>query len=307
MAMWKIHLKHLLSRSWNVALHAGSSTAISVFLLSLGAIVLGFALTCAYEWNKGGRTMTAFRNTWKQAPPYVCAFLAVVFLWIGLFGWATVKTIYVDHENLVAAAEQARLLRGQGQPKASPPITAQATSEGQPKTTTHIEQKGNGNIANPGTLAAPIKQGDCGVVQNGGSNNIASPNCSPLVRVLTNAQKQGIGEFLKTVPLSVQVSIGGVYGSGDADNYAGEFFPLFAGRHLANQSSPSIRSGFPAAFVGVFVATPTDDDPASAYRNALVDELNSLGITAHKANGSKVPSGNLELLIGFRPEEVRQP
>jgi hypothetical protein len=130
-------------------------------------------------------------------------------------------------------------------------------------------------------------------------------NYAPPIRTLSDAQKRGIEEFLRTIPSSVQVSIGSVYGSGDADNYAGEFFPLFVERHLENQSLPSIRTGFSAIFTGVFVCTPTDDDPASPYRNALVDKLNSLGITAQRANGSKVPSGNLELLIGFRPEEVR--
>jgi hypothetical protein len=127
----------------------------------------------------------------------------------------------------------------------------------------------------------------------------------PPIRTLSDAQKRGIKEFLKTIPSSVQVSIGSVYGSIDADNYAGEFFPLFVGRHLENQNLPSIRTGFSAMYTGVFVCTPTDDDSASPYRNALVDRFNSLGITAQKANGCKIPSGNIELLIGFRPEEVR--
>jgi hypothetical protein len=171
-----------------------------------------------------------------------------------------------------------------------------------PKATTHIRQHGNRNTANPGTVAAPIKQGDCGVVQNGGSNNIASPNCSPPIRSLTDAQKRAITEFLKTIPSSVQVSIGSVYGSHDGDLYANDFFPLFDGRHLENATL--IRTRFPATFTNVFVATPTNDDPASIYRSALVEELNALGIAARPADGSKVPSGDLELIIGFSPEEV---
>ena len=42
-----------------------------------------------------------------------------------------------------------------------------------------IRQSGKTNTANPGVNTASIQQGDCGVVQVGGSNNTASPNCTP--------------------------------------------------------------------------------------------------------------------------------
>jgi hypothetical protein len=42
-----------------------------------------------------------------------------------------------------------------------------------------IRQGGKGNTANPGTNTGPVNQGNCGVVQLGGSNNTASPNCAP--------------------------------------------------------------------------------------------------------------------------------
>jgi hypothetical protein len=93
------------------------------------------------------------------------------------------------------------------------------------------------------------------------------------------------------MPKSVLVAIGSVIGSGDGDNYALLFFPLFDGRHLNNQTIPAIRTGFPATFTGVFVATGSEDDSASQYRNGLVDTLVRLGIPARRANGSKVASG----------------
>ena len=123
-------------------------------------------------------------------------------------------------------------------------------------------------------------------------------------RTLTVDQKRGIAAFVKTLPQSVLVSVGGVYGSADAVSYAGEFVPLFDGRHLDNQTIPAIRTGFPITFTNVFVASPSDSDPACKYRDAFVGALIQLGIQARPANGSKVPPGNLELLIGFRPEEV---
>jgi hypothetical protein len=108
-----------------------------------------------------------------------------------------------------------------------------------------------------------------------------------------------------TIPQSVLISVGGVYGSADAASYAGEFLPLLDRHHLDNQMSAAIRTGFPIIFTNVFVATTTDNDPAVPYRDAFVSALNKLGIPASKANGSKVPSGDLEIIIGYRPEEVR--
>jgi hypothetical protein len=156
-----------------------------------------------------------------------------------------------------------------------------------PRSAVNINQQGRDNIAQVGNYnSAPI--------------TAAIP-----FRVLTEDQKRGIAEFLNTLPPSVLVTIGGVYGCGDAVSYAGEFFPLFQARYLDNQTSPSIRTGFPTTFTDVFVATRTEEDSATKYRNAFADALNGLGIPAHRANGSTVPPGDLDFLVGFRPQEVK--
>jgi hypothetical protein len=129
---------------------------------------------------------------------------------------------------------------------------------------------------------------------------------TPPKRTLTETQKQGIKDFLQNIPQTVLITVGSVYGSGDGDMYANQFFPLFDGRHYEHQSAASIRTGFPAEFTGVFVATVTEDDPAVAYRDAFVRKLADLGINAAASNGSKVTKGNLELIIGYRPEEVKE-
>jgi hypothetical protein len=49
-----------------------------------------------------------------------------------------------------------------------------------PKVSITIRQ-GKGGTANPSVIAAPIIQHDCGVVQNGGTGNTASPTCNPPV------------------------------------------------------------------------------------------------------------------------------
>jgi hypothetical protein len=58
-----------------------------------------------------------------------------------------------------------------------------------------VKQKGgNGNTANPGTTTAPVRVEPCGVFQNGGSNNNASPTCAPPERHLTGEQKKTISD-----------------------------------------------------------------------------------------------------------------
>jgi hypothetical protein len=290
--------KDFLGRGLQVALTNGSSTRIPVIWLGFGVLMLGFVLTVGIEWLTGGRNMPALETALKSWKSWLGAALALTMAWLLLFVYSVFEVAYADHKSLVIAESKTCPVEVKQQ-EASP-----KTKPGEkPKIAVTINQ-GKGSTANPGVIVAPIKQGDCGVVQNGGSNNSASPTCAPPVRKLTDVQKQGIGNFLKSIPLSVQVSVGSVYGSGDAALYAGEFFPLFGGRHLENQDGPVIRTGFPATFVGVIVATPTEDDPASPYRDELVDKLNSLGINAKKANGSKVPIGNIELVIGYRSEDV---
>jgi|SRR5208283_3414782 len=167
---------------------------------------------------------------------------------------------------------------------------------------TQIEQRGTGSAAVGGGIAT----GPCSNVQVGGTDNQATTNCGSVpFRTLTESQRQGIAKFIQTLPKSVLVTVGGVYGSGDAVSYAGDFLPLFGGRHLDNQTTPAIRTGFPTTFTDVIVATCSEEDSASQYRNAFVDTLVSLGIPAHRANGSKVAPGNLEFLVGFRPQEVK--
>src|ERR1700692_3659409 len=103
--MWRPHLDSLLSKSWYVALSLGSSSNISVFWLSLGAIVLGWIVTVTIEWIRGGFTMTAFKDSLRSWPAYVGAFVALALLWIGVYMWSIVNTIYQDHTYLVEVSE----------------------------------------------------------------------------------------------------------------------------------------------------------------------------------------------------------
>jgi hypothetical protein len=160
----------------------------------------------------------------------------------------------------------------------------------------------------PPTMSQECHGGDCAQSygQSGGITAGRVEVNTPPKRTLTETQKQGIKDFLQNIPQTVLITVGSVYGSGDGDMYANQFFPLFDGRHYEHQSAASIRTGFPAEFTGVFVATTTEDDPAVAYRDAFVRKLVDLRINAAASNGSKVTKGNLELIIGYRPEEVKE-
>jgi hypothetical protein len=65
--------------------------------------------------------------------------------------------------------------------------------------------------------------------------------------------------------------------------------PMNSSRYLrigtVGQDMAFIKMGFPVSFTNVWVATPTDDDPAAVYRDALVKKFNELGIPAPSGEG----------------------
>lgn len=217
----------------------------------------------------------------------------------GFYG-AKIQNVLVTLQNDVDRIE--------GEWKLSPSPNSKPSVQGPPSLPKETKTKTPGDATATGTNSGSIgavTQGPCSNLQVGGSNNQATTNCAPIpFRTLTEPQKRGIKAFVSLLPATVLVTIGSIIGSGDGDTYALEFFPLFDGHHLDNETIPRLRTGFPATYTDVFVATVSDSDTASQYRDGLVDTLISLGIPAHKANGSKISPGNFELLIGFRPEEV---
>jgi hypothetical protein len=231
--------------------------------------------------------------------PQIELFCVTLLLLIG-FGW------YVWPRKNPEIPVATSALREQ--PKPTPaPQTPQPETPKPTRTAKKPKLKTVPDIQQPkGDTSSPtVNTGPCSNVQFG-NNNQATVNCGSVpFRTLTESQKQGITRFLQTVPKSVLIAVGGVYGSGDAFNYAGDFLPLFEGRLLEDQKIPAIRTGFPTTFTDVIVATRSEDDSASQYRNVFVDTLISLGIPARRGNGSKVAPGNIEFLVGYRPQEVK--
>jgi hypothetical protein len=166
--MWPF-TKDLLYRGWKEALANGSSTGISVFWLGFGVLVLAFIFTVGIEWLTGGRNTAALIAALKSWKSWAGATLALLVGWIFLFGYSLLGVAYRDHQDLVAAS-------GRTCPSVTePPKAPKGATAFQP----HITQKGDNNKVNLGTVIGDVKVGPCGVIQNGGSNNTASPNCGP--------------------------------------------------------------------------------------------------------------------------------
>jgi hypothetical protein len=182
--MWPF-VKDFLHRGWQDALANGSSTGISVIWLGFCVLTLGFVFTVAIEWLTGGRNMVALAAALRSWKSWVGAILALFVGWVFLFGYSLFSVAYKDHQDLLAAKGKPCPLRTS--PLVIPPQKVPKGIQAQ----THITQKGNNNTANPGTVTGHVDVKPCGVFQNGGSNNTASPNCVPEVKITASAQTQG--------------------------------------------------------------------------------------------------------------------
>ncbi|HXZ11293.1 MAG TPA: hypothetical protein VEG64_02785 [Candidatus Sulfotelmatobacter sp.] len=238
----------------------------------------------------------------------VCAIVIGV-LWSGFRGIYKSKISDAEHRANNWQNDAAYWKEQAEKPKPAS-ASPQADSQSAQKPTNHTqEQKSKKGGRDTPTIAQDCGGGDCAasVGQQGGITAGKIEYNAPPKRNLTDAQKQGITAYLRTVPPSVKFIVGSVYGSSDANNYALQFFPLFDGRHSQNQPVPNIHTGFDEKWTGVYVATISDNDTTAPYRDALAGQLTQLGIEAHKANDPKMEPGAVEVLVGFNREETKQP
>jgi len=176
-----------------------------------------------------------------------------------------------------------------------------------------IKITGNGNSANPGTNMAPVTQGPCGVVQNGGSNNTASPTCGFVQRHLTELQRTELAAALKGK--GVKVTFGALMNSPDAQEYASELCSVFLDIKISSDCSiaPMMHTDGPpwAGIRVVYKGTQTepgettipDTSPAGEVISALVSAKLVPPIWA-----GQIPSmdeDSVMLVIGFPPESKR--
>lgn len=107
--MWP-HFVNILGASWSRVTSELGTTTLSVVLFSLAAPVATFIITMLVVRRSEGGFMEHVR---KSAIPTLIGLFVPLVLIGCVFFWSTVRSIYVDHRDLVA---QARRLRDEPKP-----------------------------------------------------------------------------------------------------------------------------------------------------------------------------------------------
>jgi hypothetical protein len=177
-----------------------------------------------------------------------------------------------------------------------PPIV-QITQAAVPKSKSlvKIEQNGNGNQANPGTIAAPINQGPCSVVQNGGSGNSASPICAPPERKLSYSQKYQIVLNLRS-SCPFPVAVRPIPGNAESMKYADELVEALRSAGCIPQRPRFLIDT--AASYGVSIAVhDLKNVPPGA--DSLAFSLTAAQITWSKEEVDPVEPGVTYIMVGL--------
>lgn len=290
--MWKVHLAHLLHRAWQESLKSGSSSNISVFYLTFGAIILSLVITVLYEWRKGGWTKTALKAVWREWPTYVIPLAALTILWVGLFTWSVAAIIYGDHIELAAAAKCRETPTAPT--KSDQPSQTVAQKRPSRNGDVTIHQKGNGNTANPGSITGSIVQGNCGVVENGGTGNVASPNCVPPERHLSPEQMSTLRGELRSMQ-GVRLSIWSENPTPEMRAYEQDWFDMCMqiGQEWTCQQ-PSTGLGAPTP-KGVVIQVPNEGDPLGEKLKSI---LKDAGVESRVEPSAYLDEYNARIIIG---------
>jgi hypothetical protein len=178
--MWIHHLLHLLGRAWHSSVNSLGNTTLTIVF----AAAVFLAIQILKTIRKRGNVREFWRTHWKEnirdgAIVTVCA-------WFILFSCNVGNTIYQDHLDLVVA-NAALVAKNKQLTTSVTPIGPESEQDSLTKKTARKNNSAQTQTGKDNSQTGPIKQGDCGVVQNGGSNNSASPNCGPPPLVLTVA------------------------------------------------------------------------------------------------------------------------
>lgn len=106
--MWTTQLWHLIISSVRHALTYGSSTGISVVWLGFFLLILTYLFTMFLEWLVRGRNMIAIKTAFRSWTSLVGAIAAFIFVWLCLFAYSLVQTVFRDHVGLMAENQRLR-------------------------------------------------------------------------------------------------------------------------------------------------------------------------------------------------------
>ncbi len=288
--MWP-HFKNLLGESYELALAKGSSTGISVWLLGFGVLALAFAFTVFVEWLRGGRSMNALRMALKSWTSFIGAALGLFAAWIILYGWSLVSTVYRDHVSLVAAS--AKTCLGQ-EKKASTAPTPLHQQPQKPPISFQIKQHDKGT-ANPGVVTGPTALGPCAVLQNGGSNNTASPNCVPPQRTLSAENYKKFVDAVRPF-CPFQVAVRPIPGNQESMQYADQIVKALKAAGCVPQNPRFLIDT--AASYGVMIAV-NDSAPTPTGAEPLAEAFNAANVPWKRLPASPIEPGVAYVMVGL--------
>jgi hypothetical protein len=161
--------------------------------------------------------------------------------------------------------------------------------------TVAVKQYGNGNTANPITDTAPIKQGDCGVVQLGGSNNTASPNCVPPQRKLTEKQHDELVRILKK-SCPFRVAVRPVTGNEESMVYAAQFVKFLQDSGCTPERPKFLIDTAPSYGVALVIHDVKDIPPGA---DALAGAFQELHLPWSREATEIIDSGTVYVMVGL--------
>jgi hypothetical protein len=104
---WRRHFFNLLSHSWELLMAASSSSTFGLLYYSIGAAVLSGGLSAVHNFLSKERI---WDKAFKEAiPQFIIGLIVVPILALLAFSHFVVRTVYLDHQSLVAAIAQQRL------------------------------------------------------------------------------------------------------------------------------------------------------------------------------------------------------
>jgi hypothetical protein len=98
-------LVNLFSRSWTNLVTALGTTNLSIVVFSVAVPLIVFVVAVGAAWRSTGYSMSELGKILGEAFwPTAIATIVTAVVWIAMFGWSTVRTVYVDHQTLVQRA-----------------------------------------------------------------------------------------------------------------------------------------------------------------------------------------------------------
>ena len=139
------------------------------------------------------------------------------------------------------------------------------------------------------------------IVVSGGSVGTATVNnFSPPRRGLTLLQEATFVSSLQALPPTAKITVKTVDGNNEAFTYADQFQKSL--NNTGHAKNPSVELGlfWRPTPMGLHIVSRSDQDPAAAYRDNLIEKLASVGINAERNIGEWVPQGELYIVVGLQ-------